>query len=94
MANKRLTFEVDESLHTRLKAEAAAAGVHLGAYCAAILESGSKSTAPLSIDAQSVSSMPLGRLRELTEALAQSQPEGWKQDLTRINSEIMRRYRV
>ena len=40
MAKKRLTFSVDESLHNRLKAEAAAQGVPLGAYCSAILEGG------------------------------------------------------
>ena len=94
-AKKRLTFSVDESLHTRLKAEAAAKGVPLGAYCSAILEEGA--TAPSAIeelDPTTLSAMPLGVLREMCAELGEKKPADWQRSITRVNTEIRRRYRT
>ena len=94
-AKKRLTFTVDESLHNRLKAEAAAQGVALGAYCTAILEGGA--TAPSTIeelDPTTLSAMPLGVLREMCAELGEKKPDNWQRSITRVNAEIRRRYRT
>ena len=95
-AKKRLTFDVDESLHTRLKAEAAAQGVALGTYCSAILEGGAK-PAPSTIeelDPTTLAAMPLGVLREMCAELGEKKPDNWQRSITRVNAEIMRRYRT
>lgn len=97
MANKRLTFEVPESLHARLKAEAAVLGIPLGSHCAAILEgqpeqSGSPSIEKL--DISRIEAMSLQSLREISVALNEKKPENWKTKLGNINTEIRRRYRI
>ncbi len=94
-AKKRLTFDVDESLHSRLKAEAAAKGVKLGAYCSAILEEGA--TVPSTIeelDPATLAAMPLGVLREMCAELGERKPANWQRSITRVNAEIRRRYRT
>ena len=95
MANKRLSIDIDESLHAQLKAEASAQGLHLGPYCQAILEA--RSDAPSSVeklDPTTISTMPLNALRERSIELAESKPHDWERGIRLINTEIRRRYRV
>ena len=95
MAKKRLSIEIDESLHAQLKAEASAQGLHLGPYCEAILEA--RSDAPSSVeklDATTISTMPLDALRGLCSELAENKPRDWERGIRLINTEIRRRYRV
>ena len=95
MADKRLTFNVEEDLHARLKAEAAEMGVPLGSHCARLLENAVGQPRPLLyLDKVSLAAMPLDELRKLSTELTERQPEDWMQSVTRINSEIRRRYRV
>ena len=95
MAKKRLSIEIDESLHAQLKAEASSAGLHLGPYCQAILEA--RSDAPSSVeklDATTISTMPLNALRNLCTELAETKPRDWERGIRLVNTEIRRRYRV
>ena len=95
MANKRLSIDIDESLHAQLKAEASAQGLHLGPYCQAILEA--RSDAPSSVeklDATTISTMPLNALREMCIELAENKPRDWERGVRLVNTEIRRRYRV
>ena len=95
MAKKRLSIEIDESLHAQLKAEASAQGLHLGPYCEAILEA--RSDAPSSVeklDATTISTMPLNALREMCIELAENKPRDWERGVRLVNTEIRRRYRV
>ena len=95
MAKKRLTFSVDESLHNRLKAEAAAAGVSLGAYCSDILEGGAPAPSTIEeLDPATLAAMPLGVLREMCSELGEKKPDNWQRGITRVNAEIRRRYRT
>ena len=96
MTKKRLTFSVDESLHSRLKAEAASQGLALGAYCEAILEEGAvKSPSSIEeLDSTTLSAMPLGVLREMCAELGERKPNDWQRSITRVNAEIRRRYRT
>ena len=97
MANKRLTIEIDESLHSQLKAEASAKGLHLGPYCEAILEARSDSPRSSSVeklDATTISTMPLDCLRGLCSELAETKPQDWERGIRLVNTEIRRRYRV
>ena len=95
MVKKRLSIEIDESLHAQLKAEASAQGLHLGPYCEAILEA--RSDAPSSVeklDATTISTMPLNALREMCIELAENKPRDWERGVRLVNTEIRRRYRV
>ena len=97
MATKRLTFDVDEKLHARLKAEAAALGLHLGAHCAAILGNGGGSPSPepvKELDPTTISTLSLGELRALCSELADEKPKDWKRGVMIVNTEIRRRYRT
>jgi hypothetical protein len=96
MPNKRLTFEVTEELHSRLKAEAAAKGVSLGSHCSAILEAGGvqPSSSIEELDATTISSMTLASLRETNLSLTKDRPKNWKRGVNLINTEIRRRFRV
>ena len=97
MANKRLSIEIDESLHAQLKAEASAQGLHLGPYCQAILEARGEATLSSSVeklDATTISTMPLDALRGLCSELAENKPRDWERGIRLINTEIRRRYRV
>lgn len=98
MAKKRLTFEVEEELHHRLKAEAAQQGIPLGAHCAAILTVGGgvphPSTTVEDLDHATLSSLPLTELRELAKRMANGQTEDRRHAVGRVNSEIMRRYKI
>ena len=96
MAKKRLTFEITEELHSRLKAEAAAKGASLGSHCSAILEAGGvqPSSSIEELDATTISSMTLANLREACSSLAKDRPKDWKRGVNNINTEIRRRFRV
>lgn len=98
MAKKRLTFMIDEELHNRLKAEAAEKGVSLGSHCTRLLmdEKGNSLSHPSveELDTTTISAMPLNALRELCTTLVENKPTNWQQAITRVNSEIRRRYRV
>lgn len=98
MAKKRLTFDVDEAIHSRLKAEAASAGLSLGAYCTRILEMGGGSTEPkpasVEFDTSEVALMPLDKLRETCNLVTLHKPADWKSKATLLNSEIRRRFRI
>ena len=97
MAKKRLSVEIDETLHSQLKAEASAQGLHLGPYCEAILEARSQETGSSSVeklDTTTISVLPLSSLRELTVELAENKPTNWEHGIRLVNSEIRRRYRV
>ncbi len=94
-AKKRLTFSVDESLHSRLKAEAAAQGVPLGTYCSALLEGGAPAPSTIEeLDPATLAAMPLGVLREMCAELGERKPSDWQRSITRVNAEIRRRYRT
>jgi len=98
MSTKRLTIEINEALHAQLKAEASAAGLHLGPYCEAIFEAregGTSSSASVKhIDAASISAIPLDVLRKTCMELAETRPKDWERSIRLINTEIRRRYRV
>jgi len=98
MSTKRLTIEIDETLHAQLKAEASAMGLHLGPYCEAIFEaregSSPSSSSVKRIDATSISAVPLDTLRNMCVELAETQPKDWERSIRLINTEIRRRYRI
>jgi len=98
MAKKRLTFDVDEAVHSRLKAEAANAGLPLGAHCAHILKMGSGSTEPqpasVEFDLSEVALMPLDKLREACNLVTLEKPADWKSKAALLNLEIRRRFRI
>ena len=88
---KRLTFEINEELHSRLKSEAAQLGVSLGSHCASILEGGGVSPS-VEIDSSSFAAYSLGDLRELNQKLLKEQPKDWKKSVANVNAEIRRRF--
>ena len=95
MAKKRLSIEIDESLHAQLKAEASAQGLHLGPYCEAILEvRGDAPSSVETLDATTISTMPLDALRTMCSELAENKPRDWEKGNRLVNTEIRRRYRV
>ena len=97
MPKRRLSIEIDESLHAQLKAEASAQGLHLGPYCEAILEARGEATLSSSVeklDATTISTMPLNALREMCIELAENKPRDWERGIRLVNTEIRRRYRI
>ena len=89
--SKRLTFEINEKLHSRLKSEAAQLGVTLGSHCASILEGGGESPS-VEIDSSSFAAYSLGDLRDLNQQLLKEQPTNWKKTVANVNAEIRRRF--
>jgi hypothetical protein len=96
MPNKRLTFDVTEELHNRLKSEAAAKGVSLGSHCSAILEEGGviPSSSIEELDATTISSMTMEDLRQQCSVLTKERPHNWKKGVQMLNTEMRRRFRV
>ena len=92
---KRLTFEVPEELHSKLKAEAAQKGVSLGSHCAAIL-AGEETPSPAieNFDATTISIIPLNELRDRCNQLTKEKPKDWQRQIRLINTEMRRRYRI
>ena len=91
--SKRLTFEINEELHSRLKSEAAQLGVSLGSHCASILEGGRKSPS-IEVDPSSYNALSLEALRELNQKLLRDQPKDWKRNVANVNAEIRRRFQT
>ena len=91
--SKRLTFEVTEELHSRLKSEAAQLGVSLGSHCASILEGGGESPS-IETDPSSYKAMSLGSLRELNQQLLGDKPKDWKRSVANVQAEIRRRFQT
>ena len=93
---KRLTFEVPEELHNRLKSEAAQLGISLGSHCASILSGETETSSPPveKVDLSVVAYYSLDQLRSLSTELIETQPKGWKSDLASVNAEMRRRFRV
>ena len=97
MTKKRLTIDIDENLHSALKSESSAQGLHLGPFVEKILESRGESvpdTTLKAVDIASISTMSLNNLRELATTLGDTQPSDWRKQLNIVNTEIRRRYRV
>lgn len=96
MAKKRLTFDVEEDLHSNLKQEAAKRGLPLGALCSTLLEKGlgeeTTTRTSVEIDPELFSSLPLDYLRGEVARLGAEKPKDWQLTVRRINSEIVKRY--
>lgn len=96
MAKKRLTFDVEENLHSRLKQLAAEQGVALGALCSGLIETGLNAGANgpeiAEVDPIIYQSLPLDKLREQVSKLTIGKPQGWETAVRRINAEIVKRY--
>lgn len=96
MAKKRLAFDVEEDLHSRLKQLAAEQGVALGAFCSNMIEAGLEVggiVAPsVELDPASYASLPLDALREEANKLSSAKPKDWEMLMRRINAEIVKRY--
>ena len=91
--SKRLTFEINEELHSRLKSEAAQLGVPLGSHCASILEGGGVSPS-IEVDPSSFNAMSLVNLRELNQQLLSEKPKDWKRSVANVQAEIRRRFQT
>ena len=92
---KRLTFEVTEELHSRLKAEAAQKGVSLGSHCAAILGGDAEASSPVEkVDTSTLSFYSLDALRSLSQELIENRPGGWKHDVANVNAEMRKRFKT
>lgn len=91
--SKRLTFEINEELHSRLKSEAAQLGVSLGSHCASILEGGGTSPS-IEIDISSLNAVSLANLREINQLLLSQKPTDWKKQVANVQAEIRRRFQT
>lgn len=98
MAKKRLTFDVEESLHSELKARAAEQKVALGTLCSSLLSSGVEGDVEVkkeeSIDPLMYSQLSLEVLRNEALRLGRDKPQGWDTLVRKINAQIVRRYKV
>lgn len=95
MPNKRrLTFEVPEELHARLKAEAAELGIPLGSHCSVILSGGGVKPSPdVKFDVATLPNLPLGSLRDLLSEISEKQGKDWRRQVGILQTEMSRRYR-
>ena len=94
---KRLTFDVDDELHAKLKADAAKQGISLGSLCSSLLEQAiHPEDLPRvdDLDQTTITAMPLGILREMCQDLADRKPIGWAKSIMLVQSEIRRRFRT
>ena len=98
MAKKRLTFDVEESLHSELKAMAAERGVTLGTLCSSLLSAGVEGDVEVEkkepIDPSLYPNIGLEELREEALRLGKERPNGWDTLVRKINAQIVRRYKV
>ena len=98
MAKKRLTFDVEESLHSELKAMAAERGVTLGTLCSSLLSAGVEGDVEVEkkepIDPSLYPNIGLEELREEALRLGRERPNGWDTLVRKINAQIVRRYKV
>ena len=94
MATKRLTIEIPEQLHNRLKAEAAAKGVSLGSHCTSILEGEVTISPSFEVDQTTLSYLSLAQLRDISQELLDNRPTDWKRRVANVNMEMRRRFRT
>ena len=94
MATKRLTIEIPEQLHNRLKAEAAAKGVSLGSHCTSILEGEVTISPSFEVDQTTLSYLSLAQLRDISQELLDNRPTDWKRQVANVNMEMRRRFRT
>lgn len=98
MAKKRLTFDVEESLHSEIKAKAAERKVSLGALCSSLLVIGMENDVEIEekgpLDPSMYSNIALNELREEALRLGKEKPKEWDTYVRKINAEIVRRYRI
>jgi hypothetical protein len=96
MAKKRLAFDVEEDLHSRLKQLAAEQGVLLGAFCSSLIETGLEvnglTSTSVEIDPSSYANLPLDALRTEANRISTARPKNWETAVRRINAEIVKRY--
>jgi hypothetical protein len=98
MAKKRLTFDVEESLHSEIKAKAAERKVSLGALCSSLLVIGMENDVGIEkkepVDPSMYPNIGLEELREEALRLGKERLDGWDILVRKINAQIVRRYRV
>ena len=96
MANKRLSFEVEEDLHSSLVEEANKRGVSMEALCSLLLDVALKdhTVQVKEVEPKLLSYASLSLLREETVRIQKEKPEGWERTLNRLNVEIRKRIRV
>lgn len=100
MAKKRLTFDVEESLHSELKAMAAERKVSLGTLCSGLLSAGTGSGGDIEVEKRGriaptmYPNAPLDELRAEAIRLSAEEPKNWDVMVKKINAEIVRRYRI
>ena len=99
---KRILFNVEDSLHSKLKQRAAKEGVSLGALCARILEESEErepETQPEIgfelFEPMLYSTLPLNLLREELQKVATTKMESdeKRSRMMKINFEMAKRYR-
>jgi hypothetical protein len=96
MAKKRLTYDVEERLHSLLKKEAAERNLSMGALCSSLLEGAlaNERKEAGGLDPSSYAGAPLDQLRAEALRLAEVKGEGWESCVRKINLEIVKRYKI
>ncbi len=96
MANKRLSFDVEEDLHSSLLRESEKRGVSLETLCSLLLDVALKdhTVQVKEVEPKLMSFASLSLLREEVVRVQKEKPDGWERTLTRLNSEIAKRIRV
>ncbi len=100
MAKKRLTFDVEESLHSELKAMAAERKVSLGTLCSGLLSVGVENGGDVEVEKrESITptmypNAALDELRAEAIRLGTEKPKDWDVMVRKINAEIVRRYKI
>jgi hypothetical protein len=99
---KRILFNVEDSLHSKLKQRAAKEGVSLGALCSRILEESEEREPPTQIEQATelfepilYISLPLDKLREEVGRVADAKIDIREKSsrMMKLNSEMAKRYR-
>jgi hypothetical protein len=99
---KRLLFNVEDSLHSKLKQRAAREGVSLGALCARLLEESDEREPETQTEQTNelfepmlYISLPLNILREELQRVANAKIENREKSsrMMKLNSEMAKRYR-
>lgn len=96
MANKRLSFDVEEDLHSSLLQESEKRGVSLETLCSLLLDVALKdhTVQVKEVEPKLLSFASLTLLREEVVRVQREKPDGWERTLARLNSEIAKRIRV
>lgn len=97
MAKKRLTCDIEENLHTRLKKEAAENNQTLGVLCSSLLQKAlelkSSNTFEF-LDPNFYSNASLDALRSEANQLSRLKPDNWEMLVRKVNLEIVKRYKI